>query len=213
MNTERLIDMLSTNVEPVKGGQLWKTLAWAIAVSGIAAFGVMVATVGIRNDVAAGREPISIALELVFSLSLVAAGAVILMKSMIPGQEERKRSSTVLLPLFAASAAAIAMLVRHGPITPTGMMGSAAAALCMMCIPFFAVIPFAVLIWVLRKGAPTDLRRCGAVAGLVAGAIGATVYSFNCPSDALPFVAFWYAAAIGLCAIIGAQLGPRLLRW
>ena len=41
MNTDRLIDMLSTNLEPVKGVQLWKTLSWAIVIGLVAAFGVM----------------------------------------------------------------------------------------------------------------------------------------------------------------------------
>lgn len=50
------------------------------------------------------------------------------------------------------------------------MIEGAAAALCLFCIPLLVIIPFCSLIWALRKGAPTDLRRSGAVAGLVAGA-------------------------------------------
>ena len=90
---------------------------------------------------------------------------------------------------------------------------SVSSARCFLCIPFFAAIPLAVLIWALRTGAPTRLERCGAIAGIVAGAVGAAAYAFNCSSDSVPFVAFWYGAAIALCAFIGAQLGPRLLRW
>jgi hypothetical protein len=69
------------------------------------------------------------------------------------------------------------------------------------------------LIWALRKGAPTCLKRGGAIAGIVAGAIGAAAYAFNCASDSVPFIAIWYGAAVLLCAFIGAQLGPRFLRW
>jgi hypothetical protein len=42
-------------------------------------------------------------------------------------------------------------------------------AACLICIPLFAAVPFASLIWALRKGAPTNLTRTGAIAGLVAG--------------------------------------------
>jgi hypothetical protein len=213
MNTDRLIDMLSTNLEPVKGGQLWKTLGAALVVGGIATFGVMLAAFGIRSDLIAGDHSGALALKLVFALSLVGTGAAFLFKSMIPGQREGRRLALIFLPFFAASAAAIAIVVRQPALAAGGTTGTAAAAMCLFCIPFLAIIPFALLIWALRKGAPTNLRRTGAVAGLVAGAIGATVYSFSCPADSWLFVFLGYSAALALCSIIGAHAGPRLLRW
>jgi hypothetical protein len=45
---------------------------------------------------------------------------------------------------------------------------------CLICIPLFALVPFIALVWFLRNGAPTNLRTTGAIAGLLAGAIGAT---------------------------------------
>ena len=88
MNTERLIDMLSTNLEPVKGGQLWKALGWAIVIGGVAAFGVMLATFGIRSDLATGNHSGALALKIVFALSLVGTGAAFLIRSMVPGRPE-----------------------------------------------------------------------------------------------------------------------------
>jgi hypothetical protein len=213
MNTDRLIDMLSTNLEPVKSGQLWKTLGWAIVIGLVAAFGVMLACFGIRSDLIAGNHSGALALKIVFALSLVGTGAAFLIKSMVPGQQKGHRFALIFLPFFAASAAALAIAVRDPALASGGMIEAAAAALCLFCIPFLAIIPFALLIWALRKGAPTYLRRTGAVAGLVAGAIGATVYSFSCPSDSWLFVFLGYAAAVALCSIVGAQVGPRLLRW
>jgi hypothetical protein len=67
--------------------------------------------------------------------------------------------------------------------------------------------------YTLRQGAPTNLTRTGAIAGLVAGALGATAYAFNCADDSLPFIAIWYGGSIALCTFIGARLGPKLLRW
>jgi hypothetical protein len=61
--------------------------------------------------------------------------------------------------------------------------------------------------------APTRLARCGAIAGILAGAIGAAAYAFSCRTYSVTFIAIWYGAGIMLCAVIGAQLGPRLLRW
>jgi hypothetical protein len=69
------------------------------------------------------------------------------------------------------------------------------------------------VIWALRKGAPTRLKLSGAVAGIVAGGLGAADYALGCKSDTIPFIAIWYGLAIALCAAIGALFGPRLLRW
>ncbi len=51
MRTDKLIDILSTNVEPVKPGLLEKTLAWAVVVGGATAFCLMLATVGARREI------------------------------------------------------------------------------------------------------------------------------------------------------------------
>jgi hypothetical protein len=77
----------------------------------------------------------------------------------------------------------------------------------------FAAVPFAILIAAARQGAPTNLTRTGALAGLVAGALGAVAYAFHCPDDFLPFIALWHGGGIAFCAAVGAVLGPRLLRW
>jgi hypothetical protein len=84
---------------------------------------------------------------------------------------------------------------------------------CLLSIPIIAVVPFAVIVWAVRRTAPTDLVRAGALAGLVAGSVSATGYALHCTDDSLPFVAVWYGGTILLCTIAGAVLGPRLLRW
>jgi hypothetical protein len=84
---------------------------------------------------------------------------------------------------------------------------------CLLSIPLIAIVPFAILVWVVRKTAPTDLTRAGACVGLTAGAISATGYALHCIDDSLPFIALWYGGTIAFCALAGAKLGPRLLRW
>ena len=67
--------------------------------------------------------------------------------------------------------------------------------------------------WALRRLAPTRLAMAGAAAGLLAGAVGATVYGLYCEETAAAFVVTWYTLGIAVCATAGALLGPRLLRW
>jgi hypothetical protein len=215
MRTERLIEVLSTNLAPVKRGQLWRALVSALVVGVVAAFLLMLATVGVRSDF--GRETHwgFMALKLLFTLSLVGTGTVFLIRSMSPGRVSRKPFLMVFLPFLAIGSASLVALAlaAASPESCTRMMMGMRWQTCLFCIPLFAVIPFAALIWALRQGVSTNLTRTGAIAGLVAGALGATAYAFNCTDDALPFIAIWYGGSIALCTLIGAKLGPRLLRW
>jgi hypothetical protein len=213
MKTNELIDMLSTNVEPVKRGQVWKPLAWALAIGGAASFCVMLATVGLRTQAAGGIHVGFLALKLLFMLSVIGTGTALLMKLIRPGQEVRKLFRFLFLPfLVAVFAGIVALALKPSAVWHPMILGTQWVT-CLYCIPLFAIVPFALLIWALRKGAPTNLERTGAIAGLVAGALGATAYAFHCSDDSLPFIAVWYGAMILLCAWIGAKLGPRLLRW
>ena len=211
MRTDKLIDILSTNLEPVKPGQLEKTLAWAVALGGAAAFCLMLATVGLRREILNGFEVGFFALKIVWTLSLVLIGFLVLTKLIRPVQSGRKLVAAISFSFLAVAVAGAVVLL--GSENWRVVILGTQWATCALCIPLFATIPFVLLIWALRKGAPTNLKRTGAIAGLVAGALGAMAYAFHCPDDFLPFLAIWYGGLIALCAFIGARLGPRLLRW
>ncbi len=72
---------------------------------------------------------------------------------------------------------------------------------------------FLALLKGLARLAPTRLRAAGALAGITAGASAALVYCLHCPESTASFVLTWYSAGIALAGLIGAMLGPRLLRW
>jgi hypothetical protein len=213
MKTEQLIDLLSTNVEPVKSGQVRKTLAFAIIAGGAAAFCVMLGTVGLRADLTDAYHLAFVASKLVFTITLIALGALLLARLVRPGQSAGKLFPLLLLPFLVVAIAGAVALASETPMAWGRMIFGMNWAMCLFCIPLFAVVPFVALIWFLRKGAPTELRRTGAIAGIVAGALGATAYAFHCPDDSIPFIAIWYGAMVALCGLIGAFLGPKLLRW
>ena len=211
MNTDRLIDLLSTNIEPVDRQTLNKSLAITIVAGIAAAVCLMLATVSVRADF--GSSVPFVALKLVFALTVVAAGVMFLSRAIRPGQEARTPFQLAFLPLVALGIAGAADLLIGLSTRPHPMTAGTHWLVCLYCIPLFAVIPFALLTWTLRGGAPTNLRLTGAIAGLVSGAIGAAAYALHCPDDSLPFIAVWYGASIAFCAVIGATIGPRWLRW
>ena len=146
-------------------------------------------------------------------LSVIGTGTALLTKLVRPAHDGAKLFALTFLPFLAVGLAGVVALAVVRSAAWGQMILGTQSVTCLVCIPLFAAIPFAALIRALRKGAPTNLKRTGAIAGLVAGALGAAAYAFHCPDDSLPFMAIWYGALVGLCAFIGARLGPRLLRW
>lgn len=213
MKTDRLIDALSTNLEPVGRGGVGRWLALALATGGLVTFCAMLMTVGLRVGGDNSGHLGFLAAKLAFALSVVATGAIFLIRSIHPGRDGRKSLLLFLLLILPVGLMGIAALALGQPDTVRSVIFGAQWMTCLCCIPLFTIIPFVSLIWALRKGAPTSLRRTGAMAGLVAGAIGAAAYAFHCPEDSLLFIAVWYSVAIAACASVGALLGPRLLRW
>jgi hypothetical protein len=87
------------------------------------------------------------------------------------------------------------------------------AAMCLLCIPFFALPILVAALGALRAGAPTRPSLAGATAGLLAGALGAAIYAAHCPDDSPLFVAAWYSLAIAGVTVVGAIAGRLTLRW
>jgi hypothetical protein len=65
----------------------------------------------------------------------------------------------------------------------------------------------------LRQLAPTRLVAAGAVAGILAGALGTFVYAFHCFESAAPFIAIWYTLGMAAVGALGGLLGRWALRW
>jgi hypothetical protein len=213
LKTDELINMLGANLEPVKNGEPRNTLMIALAVGAAVASCLMLAIFGLPADaLGEGYSGLKI-LALAFTLGLVSAGASFLIGSVRPGEQGRKPLILIGVLFFALFSAGGAALVLTHPAAWSGMVFGPQWAACLICIPLFAAVPFASLIWALRKGAPTNLTRTGAIAGLVAGALGAAVFAVHHPGGSISFIALWYGGSILICALVGAILGSRLLRW
>jgi hypothetical protein len=213
MRTDSLIEMLSTNVEPVRRGEIWRALALAFALGLVAAFGVMLLTIGGRPNISAPQSLVSVGLKTVFALIVIVSSGVALMRFAKP-EGERLRLAPYLFPMLLALF--LGGLIGLDLVTSSSRAASVIGTqpwTCVTCIPLFAILPFLALIFALRRAAPTDLRRTGAIAGLLAGGVGAVVYAFHCPDDSVLFVTVWYGSALAFCTLIGALLGPRFLRW
>jgi len=84
---------------------------------------------------------------------------------------------------------------------------------CPFSVFALSLPALAAVMWALRGLAPTRLRAAGLAGGLLAGALGALGYALSCSEVSMAFVATWYSLGIVTTGVIGALLGPRLLRW
>jgi hypothetical protein len=106
VNTDRLIDLLSSNLEPLGRVRFGKTLLVAMLTGGIAALILMLATVGPRADLDSLTPLAWTAAKLLFAASVVATATPLLLRSMRPGLEKERHAETIFLPFLAAIAVA-----------------------------------------------------------------------------------------------------------
>lgn len=213
MKTEKLIDVLSTNVEPVDSQGVTRNLQIAIVAGLVLALVSGIAALGIRWDVGTPAAFGFLVLKIGFGVAVTILGSHYLLKHARPGGEMRTWILLTGVPFVAVIALAGVSLVSAPASHWDNMMMGERWLECLLSIPIIALVPFAVIMWAVRKAAPTNLTRTGALAGLVAGGVSAIAYALHCTDDSLPFVALWYGGTIVFCTLAGAMTGPRLLRW
>lgn len=213
MKTEDLVALLSTNLEPVDRSAVVRTLFIAVGGGVVVALGIAFFGLGVRSDFGTSRALIFLTLKLAFAIGIVGLAIVYLTRLMRPGGERRISPLLIVLPFLVIVLLAAVSLGSAPRAHWDRMIVGDEWLECLLSIPIIAIVPFAASIWAVRRGAPTNLVRAGACAGLVAGGVSAIGYALHCTDDSLPFIAVWYGGTIVLCTLAGAVLGPRLLRW
>jgi hypothetical protein len=212
MKTDELIAALAADTKTVSkpiNRQLWI----AIAGGAIVATLIFLLGVGPRPDIAAALETPRFLYNYVLTLTLLASAVGLMLHLARPGAVPAGWLAALAIPpaLLVASVIAEIFLV-PSPAWSMNLMGKN-AVVCLVVIPLLSAAPLAAVMWTLRDGAPTHPVLAGAVAGLVAAGIGATLYATHCQDDSPFFIAAWYGLAIMMVTAVGAFLGARLLRW
>ena len=182
----------------------------ALTVVALALSLVVVALVfGVRADIV-GHALAGIYLFKVLAMTLFAcAGVHLVWATGTPGASVKPL--LVLLP-------AILVLVAGAVIDDSNfsLMGARKTSVptCVGAIVLASLPGFALLLGALRRrAASTQPLLSGAVAGLLAGALGAIGYTISCINDGAAFVLVWYTLALLIMTFIGAVIGRRALAW
>jgi len=87
------------------------------------------------------------------------------------------------------------------------------AAWCSADIGLLSLPALGLILAAMKKGAPTNPARAGAVAGLLAGSLASGAHALACRNDHGLSVLMWYGLAIVLLSGLGSLIGRRVLRW
>jgi len=213
MRTDDLIEQLAGSVTPAPRHAAVKRLCTGLACGGMVAVAALVAWLGVRPDIVEASATATFWMKWVFTLSIAWAAYVMVRRLGRPDGDIGRAWWGLAAPVAVVGMMAVVELLRAPPAARAGILFGHTALQCAAAIVGLAGPVLAGLLWAFGRLAPTRLRLAGAAAGLLAGAVGATVYALTCPEQTAAFMVTWYDAGILASGLIGALLGPRLLRW
>jgi hypothetical protein len=216
MKTDDLISMLSTRVEPADTRALGRRFAIAVVVGGIGAVLMAVMLLGVRPDLGEiAPTPIFLA-KLAWPLAILIGASSMSMRLARPGISAMRTGSGrwwVAVPLVMLWAAGLLVETTAAPGQRIALLLGHTWRVCPFCIIGLSVPSLITIFWAMKGLAPTRLRLAGASAGLMAGSIATLAYCLHCPEMGVMFWGVWYVIGMFAPAVVGAWLGPRLLRW
>ena len=211
METDDLIARLAADRGPA--ASLGRDLA-------LAAFGALAVAVlmifalwGPRPDMPQALGTAAFWMKAAYTLAVGAAALALLDRLARPGGRSplgMALGAAALLLVAALAARELAHL--PGELWMADLKGKT-WRVCPTRIALVAAPGFLLAILALRRAAPTRPALAGAAAGLLAGGLGATAYGLHCDETAAAFLAVWYTLGMLAWAVVGAIVGPRLLRW
>lgn len=213
MNTDDLISMLAKGVEPVDRKAIAKRFSLAVVIGIMGALVFVWLRLGVRADLATVATTPLFWAKMAFPLSLAIGALMMVMRLARPGMSSGYGKLWVGLGVATTWAGALYSLSLAEPGTRMELVLGQTWKVCTFCIAALSIPGFIAIFRVLRGLAPTRPRLAGACGGLLSGALATIAYCLHCPEMGVPFWGVWYLLGMLTPTLVGALLGPRLLRW
>jgi hypothetical protein len=210
MRTDDLIRALAEDA-PLSE-RLEPALTLALAAGLAVAAALFVLFIGVRSDLAQVAATPRFAGKLAVVATLAATAGGVAWREGRPGSESGWRWSLLAPVLLLGGMVAAELVAVPEPQWMGRLVGHSAGA-CLLLIPLLSAPILAAVLAALRRGAPDHPGRAGAIAGLAAAGLAATLYATHCTDDSPLFVAVWYPAAAAIVATAGYFAGRRWLVW
>lgn len=193
---------------------VWPRYVFALMGGACGAAALMLAFIGgVRADILHAFRLPMFWVKLGFPLTLMIGALVASNRLGRPGMKLGRAPAGLLLPGMVIWLIAAEALTNAAPGEGARIFYGVSWKVCSLNIAFVSVPVFGATLWAMNGLAPTRPALAGAASGLLAGTVGAFIYSFYCPETAAPFIAIWYLLGMLIPAVVGAALGARLLRW
>lgn len=213
MKSPATIDALVADLQPVRPVRSREGAALLIVAAGLVSTAAAL-QYGLRADLAAAAPQPMVVLRLGTLLLLGLATGMAAIASARPGVGRSRTgwqwalAAALLFPV----AAAIALAWNNGAIPPGAMAPDYGQACLTISLVLALFVGGALTVW-LRQGASVRPGLTGWLTGIAAGSFGTLAYSLHCPMNNIYYIGFWYSLAVGLAAVTGRLIVPRLLRW
>lgn len=212
MKTDKLIQAIAAdNATPRASIERWLAM---VIFPGIVVSAILFALMlGPRSDIARVSGEFPFLFKFVVTLTLAITATWLACRLARPGADTKL---TALALLAAPVILGFAVLAEFTAVEPAMRATKLVGTTWLSCVTFIPILSMPILaaaLIALRHGAPTRPALTGAVAGLIAGGFGATIYAAYCVEDSPFFLATWYTLAIVGVAVVGGLIGARVLRW
>jgi hypothetical protein len=212
VKTDELIRALAADAR-ARPPSLGVASALGLAAGGAVTASTFFIVIGFRPDISQALETIRFLFKFVVALSIVLPAVVLSLGQARPGARLAAWGWALALAPALLLLGVVVELVSTPPMSWGGRLVGTNMPFCLTFIPLLSIGPLTGLMLTQRYGAPDRPRLAGALAGLAAGGVAALFYASTCTDDSPLFVATWYTLAIGLVAMVGHFLAPKLLRW
>lgn len=211
MKTEQLVALLARQAGPAPKHWVERRIGTAAAVGAAASATSAIALLGLNTGLATMGAALAVKMGYVAALMLSAAWFADRLSR--PGTPWHRALWQVAAVVLAMALFASATWTGTEADQRLDLLLAPSWASCPWRVAALSLPALAATLWALRGLAPTRPRTAGFAAGLLAGSLGALGYALYCPELSPLFVLVWYTAGILIPAVLGALLGPWLLRW
>lgn len=213
MKTDDMISMLAANVAPVRSGGLGRRYSAALAPGVLGSAILMLWIFGLRPNLLALMTTPLFWAKFAFPTAIAVGALMVAIRLSRPGMSPGPGRHIITAALGLVWAAAAILLSTTQPDEVLPMILGISWRRCPFNITLLSVPTFFAAFWAMKGWAPTRPRLAGAAAGLLASGLATMVYCLHCPEMSPAFWAIWYALGMFIPAVLGALLGPKLLRW
>jgi hypothetical protein len=212
MKTDDLILALSADAR-ARGPSLTGRVMLALALGACVSLALFMSLLGPRPDFMPAMHTMRFDLKFLDTLALLLPALLLCLRLSRPEASAGTMLAWLLAPVaLLAAAVAVELATVPSDLWMRKLIGRNWWH-CLSLVPLFSLPPLAALILALREGAPRYPALTGALAGLTAAGVSATIYATNCNDDSPLFVATWYPLATAAVAGLGALAGRKWLAW